>query len=836
MEIKGDFHIHGRYAQACSKNTTIDDLEKNAKIKGLDILGTGDAQHPLWYKEITSKLTEDENGILWTKEKFPFIWQTEISLMYTHHGKGRRVHHVVLLPNKEVVDQFIESLLKKGRIDYDGRPIFGWSSIEFLEILRSISPDIELIPAHCLLPNEPISTNKGYIPISQLDKSFKVFTHKGRYKEIEQVLKRRYSGEIIGFKTAYYNILTKFTPEHPIYLIKSFKDCKNVPHTICKPICAYAKNKGCKILKFRDYIPEWIQAKNIEKGDIAPFPINKKINDVEVINLKEFLPDDLTVYYEKDLIKARKEKIFKKNKGIHSEIKITEGFCRLVGYYLSEGYVTLGKIGFCFHKDEKEYINDVKILMKNCFGDDLVIYNTKRKNNDLGISFEIHSKVLAGFFKSFYKNEPYEAENKMLPFLFLELPFEKQKQLFIGWWRGDKGNTVSTNLINQMWNILLRLKIMPIINLNTAESVNKRRLLKSNIIDERKIIAKNDCYSISSLVFFDENLDLLKMEEFKKFKSKLKRRKVYFDENYVYLPITKIQKEEYEGEVYNLEVKDDNSYVSKNLAVHNCWTSYFGILGSKSGYDSVESCFQEHAKHIHALESGISSTPAMNRRISSLDKYKIVSFSDPHSAHPWRLGREATIFDLKKLTYKEIIHAIRNEGISGTIEANPEYGKYHIDGHRNCNVALTPEETKKVKGICPVCRKELTIGVAYRIEELADRKEPKNVLDFKEVIPLTEVIAAVYNLKQLNSKKIEETYNLLIKAFNNEYNILLETPFEDLKKIVPEKLAQVILLNRENKLTIKPGYDGVYGEIILNDNEKMQREEIKKVQKSITDF
>ncbi len=416
MQLIGDFHIHGRYAQACSKTTTIEDLERNARIKGLDILGTGDAQHPKWFQEITSKLTEDENGILWTKSKFPFIWQTEISLAYTQDNKGRRIHHVVLLPNKEIVEQFRDALLKKGRIDYDGRPIFGWSSIEFLEILRSISTDIEVIPAHA-------------------------------------------------------------------------------------------------------------------------------------------------------------------------------------------------------------------------------------------------------------------------------------------------------------------------------------------------------------------------------------------------------------------------------------WTSFFGILGSKSGFDSVEDCFQEKAKHIHAIETGISSNPTMNRRISKLDKYNLVSFSDPHSSHPWRLGREATLLDCD-LTYKAILNAIRTgKGLKGTIEANPEYGKYHIDGHRNCNIFLEPSETKKLNGICPVCKNPLTIGVAYRIEQLADRKEPKNVPHFKEVIPLTEVIAAVYNIKQLQSKKVWEVYNKLIKNFSNEYNILLNVTIDELKKVIDEKLAEVIILNRENKLKIQPGYDGVYGKIILDNNkvESKPQKFIKK-QKDLTDF
>ena len=414
MKIIGDFHIHGRYAQACSKKTTLEDLERNARIKGLHILGTGDAQHPLWHKEITSKLTEDENGILWSKTKFPFIWQTEISLMYSQGGRGRRIHHVVLFPNGEVVKQFIDALLKKGRIDYDGRPIFGMNSIEFLDMLRSISTDIEVIPGHA-------------------------------------------------------------------------------------------------------------------------------------------------------------------------------------------------------------------------------------------------------------------------------------------------------------------------------------------------------------------------------------------------------------------------------------WTSFFGILGSKSGFDSVEECFQERAKYIHAIESGISSDPAMNWRISSLDKYNIVSFSDPHSSHPWRLGREATIFDLKELTYKNILQAIRTGiGIKGTIETPPEYGKYHFDGHRACGVMMAPAESRKLNKQCPKCKQEMTIGVEYRVEQLADRPVgyvKPNAPFFHSLIPLHELLGSVYNIKLMTSKKLTALYQQLIGKFGTEYNVLLEAPQPALAQVVDPAVVQVILKNRAKDLKLQPGYDGVYGTILLD-----QADKALKKQKALTDF
>src|SRR3989338_9999103 len=184
MDIIADLHIHGPYAQACSRNTTLAKLEENAKIKGLGLLGTGDCLHPRWFEQINSYLTENEDGILLSESDFPFIWQSEISLMYTEKGKGRRIHHVILYPNKDAVVQVRDLLLKRGRLDYDGRPIFGINSIEFVDMMRSVSTDIEIIPAHCLLPDESIYTEKGLLPISQLKDSMKVFTHKGNYKQI----------------------------------------------------------------------------------------------------------------------------------------------------------------------------------------------------------------------------------------------------------------------------------------------------------------------------------------------------------------------------------------------------------------------------------------------------------------------------------------------------------------------------------------------------------------------------------------------------------------------------------------------------------------------------
>jgi len=259
------------------------------------------------------------------------------------------------------------------------------------------------------------------------------------------------------------------------------------------------------------------------------------------------------------------------------------------------------------------------------------------------------------------------------------------------------------------------------------------------------------------------------------------------------------------------------------------WTPWFSLFGSMSGFDSLEECFQEQSKHIHALETGLSSDPAMNWRVSELDKYTLVSNSDAHSFWPWRIGREANVFDIE-LTYDNLIRAIRTrEGLLETFEVDPNYGKYHFDGHRNCDVCMNPSESKKLQDTCPKCGRRLTIGVLHRVEELADRElgfEPKEAIPFKTLMPLSELISTATGVKQLYSKRISETYEKLVGEFGSEYSVLLDAPEGKLKELVKERLAKLIMRNREGKIKVQPGYDGVYGEAVLEE----------KPQKTIGDF
>lgn len=255
----------------------------------------------------------------------------------------------------------------------------------------------------------------------------------------------------------------------------------------------------------------------------------------------------------------------------------------------------------------------------------------------------------------------------------------------------------------------------------------------------------------------------------------------------------------------------------------HAWTPWFGIFGSSSGFDSLKECFGEEVYYIHAIETGMSSDPAMNWRIKELGNRTVVSFSDAHSFWPFRLGREATIFR-RTDSYKELIRQIRENDIIGTIETDPAYGKYHFDGHRNCNFSCDPKKTVALRELCPVCNKPLVIGVENRIEQLAfypREFKPKDAKPFFRLLPLHELIALVANAN-MQSDKAWTLYNSLIGHFQNEFAILLDVSREELiRKGVSEKLVLLIMKNRIGKIKVKPGFDGEYGVAQLDEQKTL---------------
>lgn len=249
----------------------------------------------------------------------------------------------------------------------------------------------------------------------------------------------------------------------------------------------------------------------------------------------------------------------------------------------------------------------------------------------------------------------------------------------------------------------------------------------------------------------------------------------------------------------------------------HAWTPWFAIFGSESGFDSIEECFgSDLVKHIHAIETGLSSDPAMNWRLSALDNVFLLSNSDAHSLP--NLGREANVFDMEMRSFDEFARTLRERDRAKflyTIEFFPEEGKYHFDGHRLCGVRLKPSETRKYNGLCPSCKKPLTVGVLARVEELADRPEgfrPEGAVPFKSLVPLQEVIAEAFDQGK-SAKRTQELYEKLTQDVGSEFSILLDLPYGEIGRVAPPEVVEAIRRVREGKLTINPGFDGQYGTI-----------------------
>ena len=281
-------------------------------------------------------------------------------------------------------------------------------------------------------------------------------------------------------------------------------------------------------------------------------------------------------------------------------------------------------------------------------------------------------------------------------------------------------------------------------------------------------------------------------------------------------------------EILSLMLETDERMV---LIPAHAWTPWFGVFGSKSGYDSLEECFEDLTPHIFAIETGLSSDPVMNWRLSALDQITLVSNSDAHSLG--KLGREANVLNFagaKAVTYDKIMEIIRQKDkkdFLSTIEFYPEEGKYHLDGHRDCAFVCSPEETKKLKNICPKCGKPLVIGVMNRVLELSDRRvdEIKKLqkIPYKSVVPLAVILADVFNCG-VNTKRVKRIYDKLIQEIGSELFILLEASTEKLQAVAGAAVARAIDFARRGDIFIKPGYDGVFGVVkIFKDGESSER-------------
>jgi len=260
----------------------------------------------------------------------------------------------------------------------------------------------------------------------------------------------------------------------------------------------------------------------------------------------------------------------------------------------------------------------------------------------------------------------------------------------------------------------------------------------------------------------------------------------------------------------------------------HAWTPHFAIFGSNSGFDSVEACFEHQTKNIFALETGLSSDPAMNWRLSALDRFALISNSDSHSAR--KIGREANVFDCAP-DYDEITTAIKTKDPAKflyTVEFFPEEGKYHFDGHRTCKIRWAPHETKRRGFTCPTCGRRVTVGVMHRVESLADRPDgtvPARAIPFKRIVGLEEIISEAFGVGEGTQTVMREYMNLITRC-GTEFQILLHAPEDTLRQVAPARVVEGIVRMRHGQVSIEPGYDGEYGTVkVFGDQEPATSEQ-----------
>ncbi|MBT4516444.1 MAG: DNA helicase UvrD [Candidatus Komeilibacteria bacterium] len=264
----------------------------------------------------------------------------------------------------------------------------------------------------------------------------------------------------------------------------------------------------------------------------------------------------------------------------------------------------------------------------------------------------------------------------------------------------------------------------------------------------------------------------------------------------------------------------------------HAWTPWFAVFGSKSGFDSLKECFEELTPHIKAIETGLSSDPIMNWRLSELDDITLVSNSDAHSGP--QIGREANVMELRERTYNEIIDIIASKDKSRflyTIEFYPEEGMYHVDGHRDCGFSCSPAESQKLKGLCPKCKKPLTIGVLAQVDKLANIRE-KDIdktkhIPYKSIVPLPNIIADYFGMGK-QSKRVQNLFLDIVSKADNEFQVLLDLSEAELKTIMPDILANGIIKMRQDKIKLTPGFDGEYGKVVIFSDDERQEAKLNK--------
>lgn len=786
MSIFADLQIHSRFSRATSNAITLQNLEKYARLKGINLLGTGDFTHPKWLTELKSELKEDGSGILTSSSGFKFVLQGEISNIYTQDGKVRKIHTLLLARDFDTVEQINQSLLKKGRLDYDGRPIFGFSCIELVEMMKNISDDIEIIPAHAWTPYFGIfGSMSGFDSVEECfkdqarhihaietglscyDKETEVLTENG-WKKFTEV---NYSDKICTLNVQNDEIeLQKPTKIHSyyykgrMYRLKTKRvDLLVTPnHKLLYSPCDFRKSPRF-YLQEADFL--FRKSKRFKKDG--------KWNGK---NEKYFILPAVKVKHGSRYYSGYR---FKKTKQLP-----IRPWLKFFGFWIAEGWVTEdrknGAYAVCIANRDNKLLSEIKNILES-FGYN--VYWDKKINDTIRIRDYQLFQYLKQFGKSYDKFIPLEVKCLSIELLkiFFEYYIKGDGHIYGRTNEGLSATTISEKLRDDLQEIALKMGFSAYYKLGRKKGAPILSLPKAKAAGYEQ---SNDAWIV---FFIRKNLHTTLPSTIKKYN---------YTESWI----------DFDGSVFCVNVPNHVIYIRRNGIPVWCGNS----------------------------------DPSMNWRLSSLDKYTLLSSSDAHSFWPWRLGRECNVFEFNEnYTYDDILNAIRKrKGFVETIEMWPHEGKYHYTGHRNCNVCMSPKESLKLKDICPKCGSRMTVGVAQRVEMLADRPEgfvPKNSVPFRNIISLSEVIAGTIG-ERVESKKVWEEYYKLVNLFGNEFEVLLNADEKELFKITSEKIANNIIKNRNQKIPFRPGYDGVYGVPVFDGNGQIKDYEIKVQQKGLDEF
>lgn len=761
-----DFHIHSKYSRATSKEMDLEHLVEWARLKGISLLGTGDFTHYLWLQELKARLKPVGAG-LFSYRGLNFILSTEVSNIYSKGGRGRRIHNIIFSPDFETVDRINDELAGFGNLSIDGRPMLNLDCVSLMEIVLGINPDCFIVPSHVWTPWYSLfGANSGF---DSIEECFEKYT--------EDIYALETGLSCYDEKT---EVLTKAGWKRFTEIRYSDKICTldvktdKIKFQAPTKIFAY-KYKG-KMYRLKTKRADLLVTPNhkllYSPCDFRnPKPYSLKEAELLFNRSKIFKKDGVWVGKNPKCFTLPAVKIKHSSRhysGFRKKQEKTlpiKSWLKFFGFWLAEGWTSNGRDG-----DYSVCIcnKDTRLLKEmkqilRSFG-----YRVYQRKNVVRVRDYQLFHYLKQFGKCYDRFIPAEIKSfsKELLEILLEYYIKGDGHIYGRTKKGLSITTTSIRLRDDLQEIALKAGISAYYKLG----YRKGKIFISPGC--KKLYRQRDDSWI--VYFIRQNRHTILPSTIKKY-------------NYVESWI------DYNGLVYCVNVPNHVIYIRRNGIPLWCGNS----------------------------------DPAMNWRLSSLDRFSLISNSDAHS--PSRLGREANVFDCE-MSYFAILDTLKNKDKKRflyTVEFFPQEGKYHYDGHRNCNILYSPSESKKHNNICPVCTRPLTIGVMHRVEKLADRNAgftPQGAIPYKSLIPLDEIIAEAKGMGK-TTQAVEQEYRLLIQRLGNEFDILLNIPEDELIKNCSSRLVQGILNVRQGKVKITPGYDGVYGRIdIFGEEEKQEKQ------------